>query len=119
MRQFIVCVAAVCVARGCGLVLVVEVTETGLLPCTFLYLARDGPCNWFVKTCWFSRPSTVNHTTAIVYLREDTDHQACQKCYQLGTLAYTRSFEVGLKVTALHGSRVVDSTLRSQRFLEA
>ena len=39
-------------------------------------------------------------------------------CYRLGTLAYTQSFEVGLKVTALRGSRVVDSNLRSRRSLE-
>ena len=119
MWQFVVCVATVCVARGCGLVLVAEVTETGLLPCEFLCLARDGPCNWSVRTCRFSRPCTVNHTTVVVRLRKDIDHHACQTFYRLGTLAYTQSFEVGLKVTALHGSRVVDSNLRSRHFLEA
>ena len=113
MQQFLVCVT-----QGCGLVLVAEFTETGLLMCAFLCLARDGPCNWSVRTCRFFRPSTVNHTTAVVRVRKDTNHQACQTCYRLGTLAYTHSFEVFLKVTALRGSRVVDSNLRSRRSLE-
>ena len=111
MRQFVVCVSAECFARGCGLVLVAEVTEAGLLPCAFLCLARDGPCNGSVRVRRIARPSTVNHTTTVVRLCEDTDHQACQTCCRLGTLAYTPSFEVGSKVTALRGRCYVDGYL--------
>ena len=104
-------VAAVCVAQECGLVLLAEVTKAGLLPCPFPCLTCNGPCDSFVGSCRFSRPSTVNHTTIVVRLREDTDHQACQMFYQLGTLVYTQSFEVDLKVIALRGSITIDRDL--------
>ena len=113
------CVAAVCVAREGGLVLLVEVTDAGLLSCAFPCLACDGPCDWSVGSCRFSRPSTVNHITVVVRLREDTDHQACQTCYRLGTLVYTQSFEVDLKVIALRGCIIVDRDLIPQCLLEA
>ena len=111
MRPCVVCAVAVCFVRGCGLVLVAEVIEAGFLPCAFLCLARDGPCNGSVRVRRIARPSTVNHTTTVVCLCEDTDHQACQTSCRLGTLAYTPSFEVGSKVTALRGGRYVDDYL--------
>ena len=108
--------AAVRVAREVGLVVLAESTEMRLLPCALLRLACDGPCDWSVGSCRFSRPSTVNHTTVVVRLREDTDHQACQTCYRLGTLVYAQSFEVDTKVIALRGMVLVSLERISQAY---
>ena len=94
----------VCFDRECGLDLEAEFTEPGLPLCPFLCLAREGPRNGSVGARWFSRPSTVNHTTTVVRLCEDTAHQACQTCYRIGTLTYPRSFEIGCKVNVWRGT---------------
>ena len=94
----------VCLDRECGLDLEAELTKPELPLCPFLYLARVGPRNGSVEARWFSRPSTVNHTTTTVRLCEDTAHQACQTCYQVGTLTYPLSFEVGCKVNVWRGT---------------
>ena len=104
MRPRIVYAVVVCFDRGRGLVLVAEFTEAGLFPCSFLCWARDRPRNGSVRACRFSRPSTVNHTTTVVRLCEDTAHQACQTCYRIGTLTYPRSFEIGCKVNVCRGT---------------
>ena len=97
----------VCFDRECGLDLEAEFTASGLPLCPFLCLAREGPRNGSVEARWFSRPSTVNHTTTAVHLCEDTAHQACQTCYRVGTLTYPLSFEVGCKVNVWRGKRHV------------
>ena len=93
----------VCFDRERGLDLQVELTEPELPLCSFFCLARVRPRNGSVGARWFSRPSTVNHTTTAVRLCEDTAHQACQTCYRVGTLTYPLSFEAGVKVIVWRG----------------
>ena len=93
----------VCFDRERGLDLQVELTEPELPLCSFFCMSRIRPRNRSIEACWFSSPSTVNHTPTAVRLCEVIAHQARQMCFRLGTLTYPLSFEVGVKVTVWRG----------------
>ena len=46
-----------------------DIAKARFLPCAFLCLACDGPCDWSVLSGRFSGPSMSRHPSIVVRLR--------------------------------------------------